>query len=82
MSFRNIRTEVEVVVLCVADSDEEDNDVDDGYSSYMVSISSGYLEEKGSIRFAEGSLPKCLAWYLPRMPLALDSGAAPRGSFS
>ena len=36
----------------------------------------------GHIRLAVGFLPKCLAWYLPRMPVALTAGAAPRGSFS
>ncbi len=38
--------------------------------------------EASHIRFADGFLPKCLAWYLPRKPVALTSGAAPRGSFS
>lgn len=33
-------------------------------------------------RFAVGFLPKCLAWYLPRIPVGLTSGAEPRGSFS
>lgn len=34
------------------------------------------------IRLAVGFFPKCLAWYLPRMPVGLTSGAGPRGSFS
>lgn len=36
----------------------------------------------GHIRLAVGFFPKCLAWYLPRMPVGLTSGAGPRGSFS
>ena len=33
-------------------------------------------------RAAEGLFPKYRAWYLPSNPVALTSGAGPRGSFS
>lgn len=40
------------------------------------------LQGRAYIRVADGFFPKYLAWYLPRRPFALTSGAAPRGSFS
>lgn len=75
---------MEVVVLGIANGNEEDKGVNDGCKSIvstdsvLVELAEGVM----SVRLPLGFLPKCLAWYRPRRPLALTSGAAPRGSFS
>lgn len=82
-------TEVEVVLLGIADDDQADNSVDDGCKTHvmsvkrMISLADILPDKAGSnVRLAEGFLPKYLAWYLPKGPLGAISGAGPRGSFS
>lgn len=80
---------MEVVVLGITDNEEADDGVDNGWTNISICFSGfpdcGRFRVEGmldNIRFAVGFLPKCLAWYLPRRPVALTSGAGPRGSFS
>lgn len=79
-------TEMEVVVLRISDREDQEDGVDDGWG--MLAGSTGnrtrvYRRGIGwDVRVAVEFLPKCFAWYRPRRPVALTSGAAPRGSFS
>ena len=74
---------MEVVVLGIADDEEADNGVDDSYRrvSLLQNLDRTFSGEEDA-RFTVGFLPKCLAWYRPKKPVGLTSGAEPRGSFS
>lgn len=76
-------SQVEVVVLSVADDGEEGNQMGDCYVRYQSLASMGGLERGVYVRAAD-SLPrlKYLFLYHEKKPLAFSVGAGPRGSFS
>lgn len=71
---------MEVVVLSITNAEDENDGMDESCISRLERLAKfgGDLD----IRVADGFLPKYRAWYLPRSPLGLTSGAAPLGSFS
>lgn len=76
-------TQVEVVVLCVAESNEDANDVDKRCSQQSaLSLTAESRFPLEHVRFAEAFLPKYAFWYRAKRPFACGSGAGPRGSFS
>ena len=76
---------MEVVVLGIANGDNEGNGVNDGCNNkisklFLPSPLQGLLFPSVYIRAALGFLPKYLAWYLPRIPVGFTSEGDPRGS--
>ena len=76
---RSLLTEMEVVVLSIADDGEDGDGVNQGWGSELVFFILRPLHQTVIIRIGEGLLPKYLARYQAVNPRGFGSGAGPRG---
>ena len=75
-------TQMEVVVLSVADKHQASDQVHEGYALISRPSLLYHRCKEDNIRIIDGFLPIYLNEYHCKKPLGFCSGAAPRGSFS